>query len=66
MPKRLFRVYFHTWKIRVKGVFWKSFYEDDIQPEIQVRPPPPDYSKRLFFKKKSFQKVIIPKFAILY
>ena len=21
-------------------VFWKSFYEDDIQPEIQVSPPP--------------------------
>ena len=21
-------------------VFWKSFYEDDIQPEIQVPPPP--------------------------
>ena len=51
MPKRLFRVYFHTWKIRVKGVFWKSFYEDDI-PAVKYKcPPPPDYSKRLFFKK---------------
>ena len=33
------RVYFHTWKIRVKGVFWKFFYNDDIQPEIQVVAP---------------------------
>ena len=40
MQKHIFRVYSHTWKIHVKGVFWKSFYEDDIQPEIQVPPPP--------------------------
>ena len=26
-----------NWKI-VWGVFWKSFYEDDIQLEIQVPP----------------------------
>ena len=25
-------------------MFWKSFYEDDIQPEIQV-PPPPEHCK---------------------
>ena len=39
MQKHLFRVYFHTWKVHVRGVFWKSFYEDDIEPEIQVPPP---------------------------
>ena len=36
--KCVFRVYFHNWKTRV---FWKSFYEDDIQPEIQVGQPRP-------------------------
>ena len=49
------RVYFHTWKIRVKGVFWKSFYKDDIQTEIQVPPPPAKLtdhkSTKIFFKK---------------
>ena len=37
--KCIFRVYFHTWKICALGVFWKSSYKDDIQPEIQVPPP---------------------------
>ena len=32
------RVYFHTWKIYTQDMFWKSFYEDDIQPEKQVAP----------------------------
>ena len=32
-------IFTHVWKISVKGVFWKSFYEDDIQPEIQVPSP---------------------------
>ena len=32
------RVYFHTWKMRALGVFWKSFYKADIHPEIQVAP----------------------------
>ena len=39
MQKHVFRVYFHTWKICVKGVVWKPC-KDDIQPEIQVFPPP--------------------------
>ena len=25
-------------KNTLQGVFWESFYEDDIQPEIQVAP----------------------------
>ena len=28
------------WKICAQGVFVKYFYEDDVQPEIQVPPPP--------------------------
>ena len=39
--KCTFRVYFRTWKLQAWGVFWKSFCEDDIQPEIQVLPLPP-------------------------
>ena len=41
MLKLIFMVYFHTWKMCVKNVFWKSFYDDDIQSEIQVPPPAP-------------------------
>ena len=37
MQKRVFRVHFHTLKIRV---FWNSLYENDIQAEIQVPTPP--------------------------
>ena len=29
---------FHVCKIRAQGVFWKSFYKEDIHPEIQVAP----------------------------
>ena len=38
------------WKIHVLGVFWKSFFEDDIQPEIQVPPPP---EKKNIYKASS-------------
>ena len=33
------RVSFHAWKICVYGVFWKSFYNDDLQTEIKVPTP---------------------------
>ena len=50
--KYLFRVCFES-----------PFYEDDIQPEIQV---PPGLFQKVVFQKNSFRKVIISKFAILY
>ena len=48
MQKRLFRVYFHAWKIHAWGVFWNSFYEDDIQPEKQVPPGLVDETQNKF------------------
>ena len=42
IKKNLCKNAFLYLKIRVKGVLWKSFYEDDIQPEIQVAPRGPD------------------------
>ena len=40
MKKHVFRVCLPTWNICAYGVFWKSFYKDDIHPEIRVPPPP--------------------------
>ena len=37
-------------------MFWKSFYADDIQPEIQVPPPPPGKkgpSRNKWFRHRS-------------
>ena len=38
MKKRIFRVYFHTWKYVFRVCFVSPFTKDDIQPEIQVPP----------------------------
>ena len=39
MQKRVFRVYFISEKYVLRVCFKSPFYEDDIQPEIEVAPP---------------------------
>ena len=57
MQKCIFRVYFHTWKICAYSVFFKSFYEDDIQPE-QKCPPPRNTGYITFVKHESYSNCV--------
>ena len=37
--KHVFKDCLPTMKIRAKSVFWKSFYKNNIHPQIQMPPP---------------------------
>ena len=36
IKNKYFKVCLPTWKVHAYDAFWKSFYEDDIHPKIQV------------------------------